>query len=221
MIHWKYLKYILIILCTYFIEKTFYNSYQGDNLFEIFIYSGLGALWVYCFFRIMQEDIRLFKARRSFIAFWKTCICLLSLTPLFVIYFHFQPKLDAPTLLFASNHGVYADFKTDGTYFIRSGSWASRKYYYGKYTLNDSVIKLDRPGFDNILVSNTLIIRNTNADDEKQYPTPFRMETPLYLVQSNLFGDGIHTFKTIDSAGNRVDVPERFKITTDNRKKPV
>ena len=42
-------------------------------------------------------------------------------------------------------HGAYIELKNDKTYIVKSGSWASKKHYYGKYEMNvqDSIIILD------------------------------------------------------------------------------
>lgn len=89
-------------------------------------------------------------------------VSVCSLVPIILIFLYYQGKLNSPTFIKAQRHGVYADFKTDGTYIIKSGSWASKIHVYGKYTVHDSIIEIDRSGIDQILVSNRLLIRNTN-----------------------------------------------------------
>jgi TM2 domain-containing membrane protein YozV len=214
-----YIKFILLLICSFYIEKTFYDSYHRDNLFEIFIYSGIGIFWIFCFSTIVKDEIDKFRINRKYFSFWKSGISILSLTSLFFIYFHYQPKLNKPTLFFAELHGVYADFKTDGTYFIKSGPWASKAYFYGKYILKDSIVELDRAPLGKELISKRLMIKNTINQMEMELPAEFRMSSPTYMVQ--LDRDSFLKYESADTGGKTYVIPFRFNLTIDNRKKFV
>lgn len=71
-------------------------------------------------------------------------------------------------------HGTYIDFKKDNTYIIKSGSWASRIHYYGKYSFNskDSVITLDKNINDGTINSDKMKInkfKNYIINDNKYH----------------------------------------------------
>ena len=165
---------------------------------------------------IVKDEINKFRKNKKYFNFWKSVISILSLTPLLIVYFQYQPKLDKPTLFFAERYGVYADFKTDGTYFIKSGSWASKVYFYGTYILKDSIVELDRAPLGKELISKRLMIKNTINREEMESPSTFRIQTPTYIVQ--LDGDTVLKYKGIDS-GKTFIVPFRFDLTIDNRKR--
>jgi hypothetical protein len=124
-----------------------------------------------------------------------------------------------PTLLKAQRHGVYADFKTDGTYIIKSGSWASRIHLYGKYTLHDSIIEIDTSRINNVLVSNRFLIKHSIHDEEIKKPSNDKLDTEKYLVQIDKTGDIIKTRPMgEDSLGTTVYLPFRFEVVVDNAK---
>ena len=116
------------------------------------------------------------------------------------IFSYYEIKLNSQTLLKAENHGVYADFKKNGEYIIKSGSWASKVHFYGKYSIEDSVIKVDRKKFDEVLVTDKFVIRkikNAFGEDDK-------CKIRHYLIE-------------IDQNGNEVNNNCKFEIIEDNR----
>ena len=101
----------------------------------------------------------------------------------------------------AENHGVYAYFKKNGEYIIKSGSWASKKHFYGNYTIKDSIIIVDRNYFDDVLVTNKFVIRkikNAFGKDDKG-------KIKNYLLQ-------------LDKNGKEINNNYLFEIVEDNRK---
>lgn len=124
-----------------------------------------------------------------------------------------------PTLIKAQRHGVYADFKKDGTYIIKSGSWASRIHIYGIYNLRDSIIEIDTSNIDDVLISNRFLIKYSNSKEEIIKPSYVKLDTKKYLVQINKKGDIIKTWPMgEDSLGNIVYLPFRFEVVVDNTK---
>ncbi|OQP53479.1 hypothetical protein A4H97_23860 [Niastella yeongjuensis] len=216
----KYREFIILIVCSYFISKVLYNSYQRDNIFALILYCILGAIWLYCFGKIIKEGVINYRTKRKFLSFWKTFISLFSLVPAIIIFNYFESRLNVPSLLQADRHGVYADFKTNGTYFIRSGSWGSKKHFYGKYHLYDSIIELDRSGLDDVLISNRFLLKHSNPEEEKKKPDNDRLSTPEYLIQINKSGAEIKArYMGRDTTGVELYIPYRFEITMDNKVK--
>jgi hypothetical protein len=214
---WKRCAFFIGLLsCSFLIEYTLYNSYQADNILAIFFYVILGTLWLWCFIKIfkvsLQKDKRIVRIRYTLLV-----AGLLSLVPIFVTYRHYQQKIDVPTLLKAERHGVYADFKTNGTYVIMSGPWATRKHHYGNYTLQGNIIKIDSRHLDDVLQSNVLVIKDSDPEDERKRPESDRLDTRRYLVQINNQGGEIKArYMGKDSAGRDEYIPYRFKIVVDN-----
>jgi hypothetical protein len=216
----KYLKFIILLICSFLIEKVLYNSYHQDNILAIFMYGILGVIWLYCFCIIIKDAVNKNKTQHTFLSFWEMFISVFSLVPIVIILYHYESKLNVPTLLKADRHGVYADFKTNGTYIIRSGSWGSKTHFYGKYDLHDSIIELDRSDLDDILRSNTFLIKHSNREEEMQRPVYDRLNTPEYLVQLNKNGAEINArCMGRDTTGVELCIPYRFEISLDNRAK--
>ena len=210
--------YFVVLLCaSYWIGSVLYGSYHHDNIFEIFLYGGAGLLWLICFYNIIRNELKNSDTPSKLRKHWMSFVSVCSLVPIILIFLYYQRILNSPTFIKAQRHGVYADFKTDGTYIIKSGSWASKIHVYGKYTLHDSIIEIDRPGIDQILVSNRLLLRTTNFEDEMKNPAFNRIVTEKHLVQIDKKGDIIkNCLLGKDSTGAPIFVPYQFEVVMAN-----
>ncbi len=206
--------YFLVLLCSSFwIGSILYGSYHHDNIFAMFHYCGAGLLWLICFYIIIRNERKNTGTQLILMKHWMSFVSVCSLVPIILIFLYYQRILNSPTFIKAKRHGVYADFKTDGTYIIKSGSWASKIHVYGKYTLQDSIIEIDRPGIDQILVSNRLLLRNTNFEDEMKNRAFNRIRTEKYLVQIDNRGELIkNCLLGKDSTGAAIFVPYQFEV---------
>ena len=177
------------------------------------MYSGLGIIWLFCFYHIVKKENCNSTAQFKLTKYLLSIISGLTLVPIVLIYLYFERKLNVPTLIIAQRHGVYADFKNDGTYIIKSGSWASRTHFYGKYILYDSIIQIDNSNLDTVLTSNIFQIKRVNLEKEKFRPDYDRLKTKNYLVQIYKDGNEIKTRKL-----GVENLPYKFEIVVDNRK---
>lgn len=177
------------------------------------MYGGLGLVWLLCFYHIFKKEYHNSTAQFKLIKYWLSIFSLLTLIPIVLIYLHYQRKLNVPTLIKAQRHGVYADFKNDGTYIIKSGAWGSRTHFYGKYILHDSIIQIDTSNLDNVLTSNRFLIKNANLEKEKYRPDYDRLNTEKYLVQIDKDGNEIMARKLAEET-----LPYKFEVVVDNRK---
>ena len=114
-------------------------------------------------------------------------ISLISTLSIFYILCHFEYKLNKETFIKANQHGVYLDLKKDGTYIIKSGSWASKKHYYGDfiYSAKDSIITLDKNINDGTLKSKRLKIKkikNFLKIDNKYHNFLIQVDLNLSLI---------------------------------------
>lgn len=202
-----------LIICSYLIGNVFYGTYYSDNIFAVFIYIGIGITWLLCFYNIFKKESIKTTVKSKLIKYWGSILSLFTLLPILLIYLNYQKKFNVPTLLKAQRHGVYADFKNDGTYIIKSGPWASKKHYYGKYILQDNIIQIDSNNPDIVLTSNRFLIKNTKIEEEKFRPDYDRLETKNYLVQIDIKGNEIIARKVSDET-----LPYKFEIVVDNRR---
>ena len=210
---------IILIICSFFIGKVLFNSFHYNNIFAIFLYVGLGIRWLICFYHILKTELNNYKLQARFYKFWKSFISILSIVPALFIYGYFQSKIDKPTLLEANRHGVYADFKTDGTYIIKSGAWASKKHYYGTYTLHNNILEIDSSYIDGVLSSDRFLIKQSNPKEEMKKSDNDKLSTEKYLVQIDNAGVEIKTrLMGEDTLGNSIYIPFRFEVVIDKTK---
>jgi len=124
----------ILIICNLIIAVSLYYSYQFDNIFTWFIYATFGVITLF-------QLISLIKLKNKIAIGFS----LVSVISIFTIYGYFEYKINKKSFLKANMHGAYIELKNDKTYIVKSGSWASKKHYYGKYEMNvqDSIIILD------------------------------------------------------------------------------
>ena len=189
------------------------SSYHSDNMFAVVIYIVLGLIWLLLFYSINKRERRTSTSKFWLTQYLLSILSVLTLVPIAIIFAHYQKKLKVPTLIKAERHGVYADFKTDGTYIIKSGSWASRTHFYGNYVLQDSIIQIDTSHLDKVITSNRFLIKHTNLEKEKYRPDYDRLKTEKYLVQIDKEGNEILARKLSVET-----LPYKFEILIDNRK---
>ncbi len=195
------------------IGDVLYGTYHSDNIFAIFMYGGLGIIWSFCFYRIFKKEHHNSTAQFKLTKYLVSILSALTLVPILLIYLHYQKKLNVPTLIKAQRHGVYADFKTDGTYIIKSGAWASRTHFYGKYILHDSIIQIDTSNLDKVLTSNRFLIKRANLEQEKYRPEYDKIDTRNYLVQIDKDGNEILARQVMEET-----LPYKFEVVIDDRK---
>jgi hypothetical protein len=212
-IPFKFLYFGGLVFCSYLIGNVLYASYHSDNIFAIFIYVGLGLVWLINFYRIIKKEHLNSTAHFKLVKYWLSIFSVLTLVPIVLIYLHYQRKLNVPSLIKAERHGVYADFKNDGTYVIKSGAWASKTHFYGKYILHDSIIQIDTSNLDNVLTSNRFLIKHANLAEEKNRPDYDRLNTENYLVQIDKDGTEIKARKIRNE-----NLPYKFEVIVDNRR---
>ena len=135
-----------------------------------------------------------------------TTVGLVFILTNFALSYYQDCKTNSPTLISGFYDGGFngfsVDFKTDGNYVMANGSGLGQSYFYGTYTLKDSIITIDKSYIDNCIKTNTLVIRT-----EQYFIQP---DTISNLGQANYITQ-------IDSKGNEIDKEFRFRVTTDNR----
>ncbi len=158
-----YVRLGILIICNLIITLTAYFSYQFDNLFAIFIYIILGIISFVQFFNILRIKHNIGIG-----------ISLLSIMTIILTFCIFEYKINKKSFLKANMHGTYIDLKTDNTYIIKSGSWASKIHYYGKYNFDkkDSIITFDKNLNNGTINSNRMKIvkyKNYIINDNKYH----------------------------------------------------
>ena len=107
-----------------------------------------------------------------------------------------ENNFEKPSLLKAEFEDGSIDFKTDRDYIVKTSSLAGSSYVYGKYSLADNKLILDKSNIFNIVVSDILEISNCEKAIDK--------DTADCLLQ-------------IDRNGQIITTNYAFRITIDNR----
>jgi len=171
-----------------------YASYHYDNIFRHFFFVVFGLVVLYFFYKNFFDlagNFKSIKTLKNDYTFKSGIIVILINISIFGFY---ELKLNSETLLKASNNSLYADFKKNGQYIIKSGNWASKTHFYGSYKLQNSIIILDKPYFDEILASEKLKIHKSIENGKSKLK--------LFQLDSNEI----------------IKAKYSFEITEDNRK---
>lgn len=209
---------ILLIACIGILfGYVLYNSYHKDNLFEIIIYVVLGSIWSVLFYLSVEYDKDNYRKSNIIGRYASTFIGIVIIISNLGIFSYYQFKLLSPALIKAEGHGVYANFKKNGEYIIKSGSWATKTHYYGEYQLQNGLIILDRDTIDDVLFTNKYIICFLSNPDNKNlyWKIEGRKNYIIPLVIDSTKRDTL--LLGYDKNGEEVRGSWRFEITEDKR----
>lgn len=202
-------KILRIILLTIFGSLFAYKLYQTAQ--EIFFLDGIILLVIalvgfIIFILTIFKDSKEFKTSQELTSFVPTSIGLLFILTNIGLFYFQNSKSNSPTLISGfydgDINGFSVDFKTDGKYVMANGSGFGESYFYGTYTLKDSIITIDKSNIDNCIKTNTLVIRT------EQYFLP--LDTISKIGQANYITQ-------LDSKGIEIDKGFRFHVIVDNR----
>ncbi len=187
-----------------------FQSYHFDNLFQIFFYLIFGGIGLFILFNGIFYEIEKYKKTKELKSFPLTFIGIILVILNLGIFGYYEMKLNSQTL-FKVQNGMYGDFKKNGEYIIKSGSWASKKHFYGKYIIKDSILTIDKTGLSDKIISNRFAIR--------KYKPAENDSIKEYLIQIDKKGTEIKNLLSYEIKPTReIYVSEKFDIVEDNRK---
>jgi hypothetical protein len=204
--NWRIL--ILIIIGGLILYKL-YKSFQSDLLFDFFIYLFLGFIGFVNYAWTIYKDYTSYLKSRSLTSFIPSLIGFLLIMSIIGLQELKNHKMNASSLMQAYYNGdlsgIDIDLKKDGSYIISNGNWGGMDYFYGKYSIQDSIIRLDKPNIDKVINSNTLVIRKSTKIVQQD------------IIQGNdtIFVDKIFQ---IDKYGKDIKTEIIFQVIRDNRK---
>ena len=177
-----------------------FQSYHFDNIFQIFFYIILGGIGIYIFYNGIFNDVENYKNTKELKSYKLTFIGIFLLILNLGIFSYYEIKINKKSILKTEYGNIIADFKTDKNYLIKIGSWASKKHFYGTYSIKDSLIILDRKCKNREEISNILAIRlNKNQIENTE-----NRQSRNYLIG-------------IDKNGNEIS-DSKLEIMEDNQK---
>lgn len=197
----------LTVFGTWFTFKL-YKSVLEDFFFDGIVFLFIGVIGLSIFIWTIRKDIQEYKVLKTITSFLPTMTGLSFIMIIIVLHLYQDNKINSPTLIRAFYDGGYngfsIDLKENGNYIMANGSGLGQSYFYGKYSIKDSIITLDKSNIDKVIRTNKLVIRTvTNI---------FQQDT--IEGEDTTYTDWIFQ---IDKNGKIIDKDFRFRVTDNNR----
>jgi hypothetical protein len=157
---WRLIPIILIgLILNYRLIKCADNEFIFDA--EILFIIGFVFFLFYAF--DIYLDIKEYSKNRSVLSFLPTITGFFIVLSFFVTNHILMSRDKSPILIQAGSdggfNGAWFEFREDGTYkFVNSGGIGA-SYFRGTYSVNDSIITLDKANINNVIKNNKLAIR--------------------------------------------------------------
>jgi hypothetical protein len=200
---WRTLPFLLVGAWFFYkLYQTFHKDFIFDGLI-LFVTAFIGlSLLIWSFY----IDIREFKETKKYTSFLPTVVGFIIVSINSGLYLHLDARFNSPTLISGFYDGGFngfsVDFKKDGSYVMANGSALGQSYFYGKYTINDSVITIDKSQIDGCITVNKLVIRSAN-----------------FLNGSSETNSNEKHIIQIDQDEKEINQELRFRVTEDNRER--
>jgi hypothetical protein len=202
-------KILRIILLTIFGTWFAYKLYQtelNDFFLDGIILFVIALVGLLIFIWTIRKDNNEFNTSYKLTSFIPTAIGLFFILVNVGLYYCQNSKKNSPTLISGFYDGGFngfsVDFKTNGNYVIANGSGLGQSYFYGTYSIKDSIITIDKSNIDNNIKTNKLVIRTEN----------YYLKKRVSLLKSKA-----NYITQIDDKGIEIDKEFRFRVTEDNR----
>jgi hypothetical protein len=103
------------------------------------------------------------------------------------LFYILDSRTNAPTLLKGFYDGGFnrfmVDFNKNGNYVMANGSGLGQSYFYGSYSIQDSVIILNVSNIDNCIKTNTLLVQKYQGYDSVSNDSSLIPYSANYIVQ--------------------------------------
>jgi len=157
-----FLSVITGIYYLYFSIKTADNTFIFDGV----IYFLLIILFIVFFTITVRNDFNNFKISKKYKSFLFTAIGIIIIILNIGSQLYLSSRDSSEIILMAFYDGDYngssLEFRKDGTYKFSNGSVLGESIQRGKYSINDTIITLDKDNIDNVIESKTLVLGGEN-----------------------------------------------------------
>lgn len=175
---------VLLILIGLLVSYRLIKQVDHDFIFDTIINGVLVIVAIVIFAWNVIRDRKDFKQNKRWYAFLPSIIGLLIFILLSATLLALSLRDISPSKLYCVTkivdfNGASIDFREDGTYKLTS--WClGADCYRGHYTIQDSIIKLDKKEIEKIIVSDQLLIRSDGEID-----TAGNREKSIYQLDDN------------------------------------
>ena len=153
---------LLVITGIYYL---YFSIKNADNtfIFDGIIYFLLILLFIVFFTITFKNDFKNFKVSKNYKSFLFTTVGVLMIFINIVCQLYLSSRDDSAIILKAFYDGDYngssLEFREDGMYKFSNGSGLGESIQRGSYSINDTVITLDKTNIDNVIQSKSLLLR--------------------------------------------------------------
>ncbi|WP_027002324.1 hypothetical protein [Hugenholtzia roseola] len=202
----KILRTILVTVFGAWFAYKLYQTYQDDFFLDGIILLIIALIGLLVLIWTIRKDLKAFQTSQKLTSYLPTFIGLLFILANIGLFYYQNNKINTPTLIRAFYDGDFngfsVDFKKNGNYVIANGSGLGQRYFYGTYTLKDSLITIDKSSISTCIKTNKFVIRTENY-----YP-----KDNIHLIKSKA-----NYITQIDEKGNEIDREFRLRVIEDSR----
>jgi hypothetical protein len=136
-----------------------FNSISLKNLVIIVVIGIAGlALLIWT----TKNDFKDYKKTKRILCFIPSIVGLTMILIAFGLNLHQNLKYKVPTIIRIYSNGILArysvDLKNNNEYIVTNADIDKMTHLFGRYSIKDSIITLDKPNLDNVLKTKTLVI---------------------------------------------------------------
>lgn len=158
---------VVWILCIY----RFYSDFDHHYLLESFVHAGFLILASVVSLICIYKDLKEYKLHKSKVAFISVTVTLLAVISLYWMLDRLKEQDRTPVMIHAFRGALEPesfsiDFRENGTYKCGKGRFLGNHHYMrGRYTIQDSILILDRSNLYNQIISNRLLLKTIPKAD--------------------------------------------------------
>ncbi|MCY0977059.1 hypothetical protein PGH12_07855 [Chryseobacterium wangxinyae] len=169
----------LIIIGFYYNQWKIQNS-DSEMVFQELIYGFLLLIFLLFLSLSIYKDYHKYKLSRSVKNYLPSLVGLLILLSFGVTNLVLSMRDNSPVIIHASYdgdfNGAWFEFRENGTYKFINHAGIGADITRGKYQIKDSLIVLDKSKMGNVIVSNTLAIREENYTDSTKVKMLYQID---------------------------------------------
>lgn len=169
-LHKNWFIFPFAIVGFYYLSWTIRNA-DSEMVFDGFIYGFLLLIFLIFLGFSIKKDYKSNKIKHNWLNFIPSTFGIILLISFGVTELVLIMRDNSPVLLSANYNGDFNgarfEFRNDGTYKFVNYAGVGAEYFRGNYTLEDSIITLDRKEIEGVIITNKLVIRDKAFVDLK------------------------------------------------------
>lgn len=158
----KIFRLIPILVIGLSVNYLFIKDADSNILFGGAFLAGLLIVFLVALMWANIRDTKEYKDTKSKLSFIPTVLGLILILSFICTEFFLKSRDNSPIIISAGDtYGYWFEFREDGTYKFSNIGRLRANYFRGTYTINDSIITLDKSNIDNVVKGKKLIILTT------------------------------------------------------------